>query len=145
MKQPIKITLLVLALALASQVNAQNKLVLTDLQIRTEATDSFEKFADKQANLASDLPVTVALYKDKDLTYYTCFHLTERGKKFRLVNHDFVVYNDKRIKGERQVLKYKKTEGVRGRITGLSEQNIEFNPSLGRSIQVIYRFELVLD
>ena len=107
--------------------------------------EKFERFADKQANVASDLPVTITLYKDQYMTYYTCFHMTERGKKYRLVNHDYIIYNGERYKGEKQVLKYKKTEGIRGRISGVSEQNITFNKDLDRSVQMVYRFELVLD
>lgn len=148
MKKPlIKLFLLVLSCSFlaVAPAQAQYKLLLTEVQIKTEAMEKFERFADKQANIASDLPISIPLYKDNELTYYTCFHLTERGKKYRLVNHDYVVYNDERHKGKRQVLKYKKQDNIRGRITGVSEQDIEFNPELGRSIRMVYRFELVLE
>lgn len=146
MKQPIKIFLLLLFVFLGSeQLMAQYKLVLSEVQIRTREVGKFEKYADKEGNMTSDLPVRILLYKDNDVSYYACFHLVERGRRFRLVNHDYLIHNETQYKGERQKIKYKHTEGVNGRIAGVSEQDITFNPDLNYGIQVIYRFELVLD
>ncbi len=145
MKRLIRLFLLFLVLSFGTNAVAQNKLLITDIQIKSNEMNKFERFADKEANVASDLPVTIALFKDRNLTYYSCFHLTERGKKYRVVNHDFVVHNGERFKGDKQTLKYKKTAGVRGRISGISEQQIVFDKDLERSIQLIYRFEIILD
>ncbi len=145
MKNLIKALLLTVIVFGSCQVMGQNKLLITEIQIKSETMNKFERFTDKEANVSSDLPVSIALFKDQDITYYACFVLKERGNKFRLVNQDFVMYEDDKEKGDRQVLKYKKTEGVRGRITGTSEQSITFDDDLGRTINMVYRFEIVLD
>jgi hypothetical protein len=146
MKQPIKIFLLLFFVFIGTEeLMAQYKLVLSEVQIRTKETGKFEKFADKVANMTSDMPIRILIYKNSDVSYYACFHLTERGRRFRLINHDYLIHNDDPIKGEPQKIKYKHTEGVKGRIAGVSEQNITFNPGLNYGIQVVYRFDLLLD
>lgn len=121
---------------------AQHELLLTDIQIAA-AGERFGKYADKTANLASDLPATVLLYKDNHLSYYACFELVQRGKKMKLRMQDYVVYDGNEHRGEKTVVKRKMKSKVLDRIAGVSEQKIVYNDALELAISVIYRYEVL--
>jgi hypothetical protein len=145
MKQLLKVFLTLIILSAATlAANAQYKLKLTDLQIKTEEAGKYEKYADKEANMTSDLPINLLLFKNNDVSYYTCFFLAERGKKFRLVSQEYVMHNGTKYKGERQVIKYKIEKDRNGRLVGVSEQDITYNKNLNRTIHVVFRYELLI-
>ena len=128
---------------MGNSLQAQSKLLLTDVKI-ARGDGRYENYSDKTANLASDIPVTILLYRDNDISYYASFIYTQRGKKLKLAVQDYVVYGDEKIMTKKQVIRQRMDEDLdMERMMGFTEEEIVYNPDLGNKLRVIYRFELL--
>ncbi len=131
-----------LALFIASNLNAQAKLLITDVRI-AKGDSHYDTYSNKSANIASDVPVTVLLYRENNVSYYACFHYTQRGRKLKLTIEDYVMYGDERVKTDKQVVKQRMDDDLdTERMIGYTEEEIVYNPDVGNKLRVIYRFEL---
>ena len=126
-----------------SALNAQSKLLITDVKIG-KGDSKFENYSDKTANLASDIPVTILLYRENNVSYYSCFLYTQRGRRLKLVVQDYVLYGDEKINTDRQVIRQRMDATIdTERMMGVTEEQVLYNKDSGAKLRVIYRFELL--
>jgi hypothetical protein len=129
-------------LLMASGLRAQAKLLITDVRI-AKGDSNYETYSNKSANIASDVPVTVLLFRENNVSYYACFHYTQRGRKLKLTIEDYVMYGDEKIRTDKQVVKQRMDDDLdTERMMGVTEEEIVYNPDVGNKLRVIYRFEL---
>lgn len=119
------------------------RLKITDIQI-AENSGRYERYADKEANLSSDVPITVLMFRENNVSYYTNFLFTQRGRKLRLKISDYVIYNDEKISGQTQKLKQRITEDLDDeRMVGVREETLTYDAELENGIRVVFRFEVL--
>ncbi|MCA6078567.1 hypothetical protein LDX50_27080 [Fulvivirga sp. 1062] len=125
------------------EVKAQSKLLITDVKI-ARGDGKYENYSDKVANMASDIPVTIMLYRENDVSYYACFLYTQRGKKLKLKVQDYVLYGESRVNTKKQVIRQRMgSKFETERMMGVTEEEVIYNKDLGNKLRIIYRFELL--
>ena len=146
MGNTFKLALTLFSLCLLFSISAFGqgaRLLLTDIQI-AENSGRYERYADKEANLFSDVPVTILLYRENDVSYYASYLFTQRGKKLKLKISDYIVYQDKKIPGEVQVFKQKIHDDLDDeRMVGVRDEEMVFNEEMDARIRVVYRIEVL--
>jgi hypothetical protein len=145
MGKTFKLALIVFSLTLFS-FNASGqgaKLLLTDIQI-AENAGRYERYADKEANLFSDVPITILLYRENNVSYYASYLFTQRGRKLKLKISDYIVYRDKKIPGETQVFKQKIHDDLEDeRMVGVRDEEMVYDEAMDGKIRVVYRIEVL--
>ncbi|MEJ2005169.1 MAG: hypothetical protein P8X57_09440 [Cyclobacteriaceae bacterium] len=143
LKKAVRVIIsLSILMLLTTGLHAQSKLMITDVRIAQD-NGNYQTYSNKSANMASDVPITVLLYRDNNISYYACFHYTQRGKKLKLTVQDHVVYGDEKIKTDKQVVRQRMDDDLdTERMIGYTEEEIVYNEDLGSKLRVIYRFEL---
>ncbi len=143
LKKIVTAGLLLIVILASSALKAQSKLLITDVKI-ARGDGKFENYSDKVANMASDIPVSILLYRENDVSYYACFLYTQRGKKLKLRVQDYVVYGDSRVSTKKQVIRQRMGDLLETeRMMGVTEEQVIYNKSLGNKLRIIYRFELI--
>jgi len=139
----VRYILIFLILCMAGIAHAQTKLLITDVRI-ARGDGSYQTYSNKSANMASDVPVTVLLYRENNVSYYACFLYTQRGRKLKLTIQDYVLYGDEKVKSDKQVVRQRMDHDLDNeRMMGFTEEEIVYNPDLGNKLRIIYRFELL--
>jgi hypothetical protein len=132
-----------LVLVASTLLSAQTKLLITDVRI-ARGDGKYDYYSNKSANMASDVPVTVLLYRENNVSYYSTFVYTQRGRRLKLVVQNYVMYGDEKVKGDKQVIRQKMGADLdTERMMGFTEEEIVYQPDLGNKLRVIYRFELL--
>ncbi|WP_225699424.1 hypothetical protein [Fulvivirga sedimenti] len=143
LKKIIIICLLLVMSITGMEVKAQSKLLITDVKI-ARGDGKYENYSDKVANMASDIPVTIMLYRENDVSYYACFLYTQRGKKLKLKVQDYVLYGESRVNTKKQVIRQRMgSKFETERMMGVTEEEVIYNKDLGNKLRIIYRFELL--
>jgi len=143
LKKIIIICLLLVMSLTGMEVKAQSKLLITDVKI-ARGDGKYENYSDKVANMASDIPVTIMLYRENDVSYYACFLYTQRGKKLKLKVQDYVLYGESRVNTKKQVIRQRMgSKFETERMMGVTEEEVIYNKDLGNKLRIIYRFELL--
>jgi hypothetical protein len=132
-----------LLMVASSLLSAQTKLLITDVRI-ARGDGKYDYYSNKSANMASDVPVTVLLYRENNVSYYSTFVYTQRGRRLKLVVQNYVMYGDDKVKGDKQVIRQKMDADLdTERMMGFTEEEIVYQPDLENKLRVIYRFELL--
>lgn len=119
------------------------KLLVTDIQIANNA-GRYEKYADKEANLSSDIPITLLIYRENNVSYYATFLFTQRGKKLRLKISDYLTYNDQKVNGESHWVKHKISNRIDDeRMAGVRDEEIVYDEAMDGKVRIVFRYEVL--